>query len=342
MTLSDPVMRTLALIFSVFLLTAATPPIPDVLKPYIKGDRLDPGDYKWMKGRFPDATPEEKAQDKQVRDWLKASYMDALAKTRTELRGLGVAHPQLTGAPVGDFVYAQVASALDTSHWSSFAAFQHLLETAVPIADTYLMAVEAAKEIGASRTAKLHDLLMACPMGEQMLRYFATWGSGSMANAPAVPEPVKAIILSRLMTARRVEDFRNTEWLKTIFAVQGWPKRSEVGDDAARQAWLLVQHADADPAFQLRVLRAMEPLVPSGEVSKADYAYLDDRVMLKITGKQRYATQAMCDNGQRVSQPLEDEKTVDRLRAEVGLSPVAGYLAGMDKSYGRCPPGQRL
>ena len=70
--MSGPVVRTLALIFSVFLLTAATPPIPDVLKPYIKGDRFDPGDYKWMKGRFPDATPEEKAQDKQVRDWLKA------------------------------------------------------------------------------------------------------------------------------------------------------------------------------------------------------------------------------------------------------------------------------
>lgn len=64
--------------------------------------------------------------------------------------------------------------------------------------------------------------------------------------------------------------------------------------------------------------------------------------MLKITGKQRYGTQAMCDNGKRVSQPLEDEKRVDRLRAEVSLAPVAEYLGGMDKSYGRCPPGQRL
>jgi hypothetical protein len=42
-------MRVLALIFSAFLLTAATPPAPEVLKPYIKGDRFDPGDYKWMK-----------------------------------------------------------------------------------------------------------------------------------------------------------------------------------------------------------------------------------------------------------------------------------------------------
>lgn len=140
-------MRMLALIVSAFLLTAATPPIPDVLKPYIKGDRFDPGDYKWMKGRFPDATPEEKAQDKQVRDWLKASYMAALDNTRAELLALGVTDPQLKGAPVGGLLYSQVGSFIDTSLWSSFAAFQQSLETARPIADTYLLAVKTAKQI---------------------------------------------------------------------------------------------------------------------------------------------------------------------------------------------------
>jgi len=39
-------MRVLSLILSAFLLTAATPPVPEILKPYIKGDRFDPGDYK--------------------------------------------------------------------------------------------------------------------------------------------------------------------------------------------------------------------------------------------------------------------------------------------------------
>ncbi|CAM3235288.1 MULTISPECIES: hypothetical protein [Sphingomonas] len=46
LVLSDLAMRVLSLIFSAFLLTAATPPVPEVLKPYIKGDRFDPGDYK--------------------------------------------------------------------------------------------------------------------------------------------------------------------------------------------------------------------------------------------------------------------------------------------------------
>ncbi|MDY0958345.1 DUF6624 domain-containing protein [Sphingomonas sp. CFBP8993] len=340
--MSDPLMRVLTLIFTAFLLTAATPPVPEVLKPYIHGDRFDPGDYRWMKGRFPDATPEEKAQDKQVRDWMMASYTAALTETRADLLALGITDPQLEGAPVGGLVYSQVASFIDTSLWSSFAAFQQSLETARPIADTYLLAVKTAKKVGAPDTPKLRDLLMARPMAEQMLRYSSSWGEADMADAPVLPEPVKAIVLSRLMTALRMEDHENTEWLKQIVARQGWPKRSEVGDDPAHQAWLLVQHADADPAFQLTVLRAMEPLLSSDDVSKKDYAYLYDRVMLKITGKQRYGTQAMCNNGKRMPRPLENDKAVDRLRAKVGLKPMPDYLAGMDKIYGQCPPGKRL
>lgn len=342
LTHSDLPMRVLSLIFSAFLLTAATSPVPDILKPYIHGDRFDPGDYRWMKGRFPDATPEERAQDKQVRDWVMASYRAALDDTRAELRTMGIDDPQLKGAPVGGVLDSQVSVGPDTSLWPSFAAFQQSLAMAAPMADTYLMAVESAKKIRASRTAKLHDLLMARPMGEQMLRYGGDWGADGLAKAPIVPETVRAIILSRIMTAGMLEDRANTEWLKRIVKTQGWPRRSEVGDDAAAEAWLLVQHADADPAFQLTVLRAMEPLVPSGEVSKTDYAYLYDRVMLKITGKHRYGTQAMCINGTRVPQSLENIKAVDRLRKQVGLKPVADYLADMDKIYSPCPRSQRL
>lgn len=330
-------MRMLSLIVSAFLLTAATPPVPEVLKPYIKGDRFDPGDYKWMKGRFPDATPEEKAQDKQVQDWVKASYMAALSETLAELRSMGVGDPQLKDVPVGGVLDSQVSIAPEVSHWPNFAAFQQSLTTAAPIADTYLAAVDAAKKISTSRTAKLHDVLMARPMGEQMLRYVGNWNSDGMNKMPAVSEPVKAIILSRLNKAGMLEDYENTRWLKQIVKAQGWPKRSEVGDDAAHEAWLLVQHADADPAFQLKSLRLMEPLVSSGEVSKGDYAYLYDRVMLKITGKQRYGTQAMCLDGRRVAQPLEDAKAVDRLRGEAGLQPLANYHKGMDALFGPCP-----
>ena len=81
----------------------------------------------------------------------------------------------------------------------------------------------------------------------------------------------------------------------------------------------------------------MAPLVPSGEVSRSDYAYLYDRVMLKVAGRQRYATQLMCLDGKRVAQPLENEHSVDRLRAEMGLDPFASYLKSADAIFAQCP-----
>jgi beta-glucosidase len=46
----------------------------------------------------------------------------------------------------------------------------------------------------------------------------------------------------------------------------------------------LVQHADDDPVFQLKMLRLMEPLAAGGQVSPRNYALLYDRVMLQMVG----------------------------------------------------------
>ena len=51
---------------------------------------------------------------------------------------------------------------------------------------------------------------------------------------------------------------RNTARMKGIVDEHGWPGRSLAGEDGANAAWLLVQHADADPAFQERCLALME------------------------------------------------------------------------------------
>jgi hypothetical protein len=50
----------------------------------------------------------------------------------------------------------------------------------------------------------------------------------------------------------------------------------------------------------------------------------------------------MCINGTRVPQSLENDEAVDQLRKQVGLKPVADYLADMDKIYSPCPRSQRL
>src|SRR3546814_4825245 len=97
---------------------------------------------------------------------------------------------------------------------------------------------------------------------------------------------------------------------------KGWPTISAVGEKASHAAWLLAQHADDDPALQVRALRLMEPLAKAGEASKSNYAYLYDLVMLKLAGKQRYATQfGGCETGQAIRPLRRSEEHTSELQS---------------------------
>jgi hypothetical protein len=332
-------MRPIALILAgLFLIAATAPPPPPVLEPYIRDGRFHPGDYGWMRGRFADATPADKAAEAAIGKWLVACHQADQAETRAALVSLGAAEADLQRSGYRNPLCSDVAHAPYGLQAKSFAEFQQDVAAATPVAETYLMAVDQAERIGGPRGPGLADALLARPLGEQMLRKALSWGEGEMKDAPALTPNARAVVKARLGSALASRDRANTKWLKGIVAKEGWPKISQVGERASQQAWLLVQHADADPAFQLQALRLMEPLVGAGEVTKQNYAYLYDRIMLKIAGKQRYATQAMCRGGRRLPQPLEDEAAVDRLRAEIGLNPLAEYMAQLDAMAGRCPP----
>ena len=126
-------------------------------------------------------------------------------------------------------------------------------------------------------------------------------------------------------------DARTTARMKAVLARHGWPGVRLVGEDAAHAAWLLVQHADADLAFQKACLAAMEPLVARGDVASIDYAYLFDRVALHDGRNQRYGTQ-FADG--REPFPIEDEAHVDARRASVGLPSLAEGIRQMREKYG--------
>lgn len=68
----------------------------------------------------------------------------------------------------------------------------------------------------------------------------------------------------------------NTEWLKQVVATQGWPGRRLVGEDGANAAWTLIQHSDADPAFQAQVLALMEAALARQDVAPDDVALLTE------------------------------------------------------------------
>ncbi|MEV0195513.1 hypothetical protein [Nonomuraea sp. NPDC050691] len=73
-------------------------------------------------------------------------------------------------------------------------------------------------------------------------------------------------------------DEDNTVWLMSVVSSQGWPLLSQVGEDAARAAWLLAQHADAAPELQRHFRAAMADAAAHGEARARHLASLEDRV----------------------------------------------------------------
>jgi hypothetical protein len=130
-------------------------------------------------------------------------------------------------------------------------------------------------------------------------------------------------------------DSLNTAWLKEVVETRGWPKRSDVGKEAAHDAWLLAQHADHDTAFQAKVLRLLKTAVDEGEATGSELAYLTDRVRVARGEPQLYGTQFRgTGNGAMEPAPIEDPEHVDERRAAVGLPPMREYLKQIEEFYG--------
>lgn len=74
-------------------------------------------------------------------------------------------------------------------------------------------------------------------------------------------------------------DHANAAWLKADLRANGWYKISVYGADADRAAWVIVQHARHDLAFQEEALAMLEPLWKSGETRGENYALLYDQTV---------------------------------------------------------------
>lgn len=132
-------------------------------------------------------------------------------------------------------------------------------------------------------------------------------------------------------------DAANTSYLKSLLTIYQWIKISEFGEEADNQAWLIVQHADEDPAFQKSILVILEKLWPLKETKPSNYAYLYDRVAASWSDEtkrapQRYGTQGMC-KAPSDWQPIEveDPANLDKRRLEVELAPFAEYKKQTDQ-----------
>ncbi|MEL6542894.1 MAG: DUF6624 domain-containing protein [Pseudomonadota bacterium] len=305
------------------------PDPPAIVAERIVDGRFEPGHFEYLRGYFPEASAEEKAQYAELEVWLEDCRTEGRERLDTELAALGVTltDDRFVSAqaplcrqvfPAGQFqdrfaTYAQLRSA----SLEARLVFSTLVES-IRLAELRVVPAEPTYA----------EKLRVRTLGEQLLRISYRWGRGPVDDirVPQLSEDERVVFNALVIGETRRADYENTSWLKARVEEAGWPTISQVGQRASGDAWLLVQHADADPAFQLKALRLMEPLIAQDEVSEKDYAYLYDRIMLKLNGKQRYGTQVQCLDGKLAPQPLEEPERLDELRAEVDLSTFAEYL----------------
>jgi hypothetical protein len=186
------------------------------------------------------------------------------------------------------------------------------------------MAKATAAEAAFERALKAPDVrkqLLAMVETDQAQRF--AWIDASKRNAGSADQ-------APLLAAMTDGDKQRTATLHAIVDKLGWPSKTQVGEDGAHAAWLLVQHADLDPDFAKRALGLMEPLVKPGEVDARDYAYLYDRVAVHDHRPQRFGTQFK----DGYPDPIEDEAHVDERRVAIGLGTMAEYKQQMRAMYG--------
>lgn len=124
-------------------------------------------------------------------------------------------------------------------------------------------------------------------------------------------------------------DSINLSKVEGIIQQYGYPGKSLVGAKQGNTVWLIIQHSPL--TTQEKYLPILQRAADEGEMAKANMALLIDRIRVNKGQKQLYGTQVKIDaTGQKSFDAIEDEKNVDKRRAEVGLGSLGEYA----KQYG--------
>lgn len=150
--------------------------------------------------------------------------------------------------------------------------------------------------------------------------------SGSLGASQILPAARYYMLQNRV-------DGENTEALKRIVNRIGWPTADRVGEEAAKAAFLIAQHADHDRAFQQHALTLLEEAHAQGHTVGRPVAMMTDRLRVAEGRPQLYGTQATMTGDGITLAPIEDENTVDVRRDTMGLPPMDEYLEKLEETY---------
>lgn len=117
---------------------------------------------------------------------------------------------------------------------------------------------------------------------------------------------------------------KNAARLRELVAQYGWPGEDIAGEDGAKAAWFIAQHAIGEPEFQRQAFRLAQAAAEEGRIPRWHCAYLEDRIATQEGRPQRFGTQWIDDPRDGRARPwtLAEPERVNELRASVGLQPL--------------------
>jgi hypothetical protein len=117
---------------------------------------------------------------------------------------------------------------------------------------------------------------------------------------------------------------RNAARLRELIALHGWPTEDIAGEDGAKAAWFIVQHAVGEPDFQRQTLVRLQECAAEGRIPAWHAALLEDRIALHEGRPQRFGSQWVDspEDGRIRPWQLADPDHVNELRTAVGLGPL--------------------
>ena len=151
--------------------------------------------------------------------------------------------------------------------------------------------------------------------------------TSAQTSADGKPDP--SLLQERINTDRT-----NRQWLAELLRQNNdrWIGKSMVGAAGSHAAWVIVQHSDDDPTFQMRCLNMMRQ-APKDEVAMVDIAFLTDEVLIARNEKQKFGTQVQMRNGTFRVAPVEDPQNLNTRRAALGLESIEDYLNSIRTNY---------
>lgn len=324
---------------SIFLAAAAPPPPPPhFLATYIHKGNFEAGDYAFVRGAFSGASEQQFANWKALQAYGALCMKNAAQVENSELKKLSVNAQVSEDRGYQNHLCTQIVFASNVpAIFKNWDDFQDALKRSKLYLQTYKsavnMAIQSLDNSPEKNTFEEQVTLHILP--DQMWR-FVMMGAALSDEAGLDERTRSALRMQSVLEGVNV-DWVNTHWARHILETQGWSPAINAGQKTAMYMWLLVQHADDDPVFQVIALRKLEPLARSGVFSKSNYALLTDRVMLATIGKQHYGSQLSCHNHHLVPYSMDDggdnSKTLDARRSEMILPPEATYIESVRKSF---------